>query len=381
MHSVHAPAGKMQYIQSVERCPSCQSRRVRRRRVPWLARIVKRFTVRRPDICDSCGWHGWRTPLLAARVVVQLPPQTRVSTKVDPLASTVGEDADPGGFLELFVSEKPSCQEGVPERQPESLGKAAPIEATPRIGSPTAPWMPRVISHARRLLHRVPHEQFVSGIRRYRLRRLQVSRSEVIRSSGFFALGLAGGAFVVWNASESALHAPRADTPSPMATSATTGTKPAEPPPPSRLGFPVASIGQIPSVAPPLQSARAPTRDRQRAAVVSGRPASSRPERRSTTRTRPAAQWTQVVGRGATAAGTLARSRGSLVIDSDPPGARVSVDGRPVGSTPLVLQDVPAGTHLVRLEADGYQAWAWTARVVANQQNRVTANLGRSVNR
>ena len=41
----------------------------------------------------------------------------------------------------------------------------------------------------------------------------------------------------------------------------------------------------------------------------------------------------------------------------------------------VVLQDVPAGTHLVRIEADGYQTWAWTARVVANQRSRVTAKL------
>jgi hypothetical protein len=53
----------------------------------------------------------------------------------------------------------------------------------------------------------------------------------------------------------------------------------------------------------------------------------------------------------------------------------VSLDGRAFGSTPIVLKDVPAGTHLVRLEADGYQVWAWTARVVANQPNTLTIKL------
>ena len=71
----------------------------------------------------------------------------------------------------------------------------------------------------------------------------------------------------------------------------------------------------------------------------------------------------------------MARSRGSVAIDSIPPGARVLVDGRLVGSTPLVLEDVPAGTRLVRVEADGYPVWAWTVRVVANQRSRVTVKL------
>jgi PEGA domain len=305
---------------------------------------------------------------------VELPPQTRASTKVDPLSSTVGDGAPPCDPLEMFESENSSCQESIPEHQPESLRQAAPIEATPRAGSPTALWLPRALSHARRLLHRVPHERFVSGLRRYQLRRLDVSRSEVIRLSGVFALGLAAGVFVVWNANESALQAPSADGPSPMARSGTTGTRSAEPPPQSRLSSPIASVGQIPSVAPPLQAARPRTRDRQRAAVVSGRPAPFQPERRSTTRTQPAAQSTQV-GLRTTAGGTLARSRGSVAIDSIPPGARVLLDGRRVGSTPLVLEDVPAGTHLVRVEADGYPVWAWTVRIVANQRSRVTVKL------
>jgi PEGA domain len=360
-------------------CPCCQSRRIRRRRVPWFARIAKRLTARRPYICDSCGWRGWRTPLLAPRVFVQLPPQTRDSTKVDPLSSTVGEDGRPCDPLELFESEKPSCQEGIPEHQPESVRQAAPAEATPRVESPTAPWLPRVRSHALRLFHRVSREQLVSGMRRYPLRRLEVSRSEVLRSSGFFAFGLAAGAFVVWSVSESALQAPSADRPSPMAV-ATTGTRPAESPPPSRLSVPVSSTGQIPSVAPRRQSAQAPTRNRQMTAVVFGRPAPSRPERRSIMWTSPAAQSTEAVV-GPTAAATLARSRGSLAVDSYPQVARVSVDGLRVGSTPLLLQNVPAGTHLVRVEADGYQVWAWTARVVANQRSSVTTKLYRTGNR
>ena len=232
--------------------------------------------------------------------------------------------------------------------------------------------MPRVLSHALRLLHTVPHEQLVSGMRRYQMKRLKVSRSEAIRFSVIFALGLTAGAFLVWHPNESTLRLPSTDTPSSEAI-------PAELSPPLPLSFPVASVGQIPSVGPRVPSARASTTNRQEATVVADRPAPSRPARQSTTRTSPTAQSTQGAMR-ATGAGTFARSRGSLAIDSHPPGARVSVDGRRVGSTPLV-KDMPAGTHLVRVEADGYQAWAWTARVVANQRSRVNVKLYNSASR
>jgi PEGA domain len=68
---------------------------------------------------------------------------------------------------------------------------------------------------------------------------------------------------------------------------------------------------------------------------------------------------------------------GALLVVSDPPGARVFVNGRLVGSTPLDLPDVPVGSRVVRVEADGYEAWASAIRVVANQQTRVDASLRR----
>lgn len=71
------------------------------------------------------------------------------------------------------------------------------------------------------------------------------------------------------------------------------------------------------------------------------------------------------------------RYRGALAIDSDPPGAVVSVDGRVVGSTPVLLRDMPAGSCVVRVESSGYELWSAAARVVANKQTRVTATLQR----
>jgi len=67
--------------------------------------------------------------------------------------------------------------------------------------------------------------------------------------------------------------------------------------------------------------------------------------------------------------------RGSLIVRSQPPGARVSVGGEPAGVTPAVLRGVPIGSRVVRVEADGYEAWSASVQVVADQQTQVTARL------
>jgi hypothetical protein len=74
----------------------------------------------------------------------------------------------------------------------------------------------------------------------------------------------------------------------------------------------------------------------------------------------------------------IAGYRGGLEIDSDPDGARVFVDGEEVGVTPIQLKDLPVGSRVVRVEADGYATWTTAARVVANRRARVSAVLQRS---
>jgi serine/threonine-protein kinase len=63
------------------------------------------------------------------------------------------------------------------------------------------------------------------------------------------------------------------------------------------------------------------------------------------------------------------------VVETRPPGARVVVDGRDRGATPLTLSDVPAGTHAVRLERPGYQTISTTVRVDARTRARVAVSL------
>ena len=66
---------------------------------------------------------------------------------------------------------------------------------------------------------------------------------------------------------------------------------------------------------------------------------------------------------------------GSIQVDSRPDGARVMLDGQLVGTTPVVVPDVASGTHRVRVERDGYQAWVTTVDVPPFDQVLVAASL------
>ncbi len=68
---------------------------------------------------------------------------------------------------------------------------------------------------------------------------------------------------------------------------------------------------------------------------------------------------------------------GSLFVDSRPRGARVFVDGRAVGVTPLSLADIPVGARVIRLELPNHRAWTDSRQVVAGATTRVTGSLER----
>jgi hypothetical protein len=66
---------------------------------------------------------------------------------------------------------------------------------------------------------------------------------------------------------------------------------------------------------------------------------------------------------------------GALLVESRPTGARVYVDGRLVGTTPMSVASIRVGSHVVRLELDGYRRWSDSVRVVAGERTRVAASL------
>jgi hypothetical protein len=68
---------------------------------------------------------------------------------------------------------------------------------------------------------------------------------------------------------------------------------------------------------------------------------------------------------------------GSIYIDSRPRGARVFLDNKQIGTTPLSIPDVPVGAHVVRLELPDHRTWSSSTRVTAGEQARVTGSLDR----
>jgi len=67
--------------------------------------------------------------------------------------------------------------------------------------------------------------------------------------------------------------------------------------------------------------------------------------------------------------------RGSLVVNSRPSGARVFLNGRSVGQTPLVLRNQLAGSRAVRVALDGYEPWSSAVQVIADTETHLRAEL------
>jgi len=62
-------------------------------------------------------------------------------------------------------------------------------------------------------------------------------------------------------------------------------------------------------------------------------------------------------------------------IRSQPPGARVAIDGKDVGTTPIERLKVDAGTRVVRVLRDGYLPWEDTYRARAGRTETIDAIL------
>ena len=66
---------------------------------------------------------------------------------------------------------------------------------------------------------------------------------------------------------------------------------------------------------------------------------------------------------------------GILSIESPIAGAQIHIDGKPVGVTPLVDWQLAAGSHVVRVELDGYLRWSSVVQIVSGRKLNVVANL------
>jgi len=142
------------------------------------------------------------------------------------------------------------------------------------------------------------------------------------------------------------------------------------PAPATPVGAPVAKQPETraQSTSTPQASRPSPNRVADRRAAAS-RSTPARPTDRTTDR--------RAATSAAAGSGTVGRFVGHLSVDSRPDGARVFLDGRPVGTTPLEMPTVGAGEHAIRLEREGYRRWSSSIRIVASEKTRVTASLER----
>jgi transcriptional regulator with XRE-family HTH domain len=68
-------------------------------------------------------------------------------------------------------------------------------------------------------------------------------------------------------------------------------------------------------------------------------------------------------------------SDGGFVIVSDPPGARVTVDGIGWGTTPLTIRNLSAGVKQIRLTKAGYESATSAVRLVDGQTTNINIAL------
>jgi hypothetical protein len=183
-----------------------------------------------------------------------------------------------------------------------------------------------------------------------------------------FAGGIATGVLIMWFATA------RPSTIVPPATPA-----PAQEPAVSAMGLPASLLDahsaqenvRARSTSQPHAIVPSVVTSGRRKDVVDQR---ARPSRAESTpaATRKSAASSPLAARNNTSPGFY---RGSLVLRSAPEGARVFVNGALVGSTPLILENLPVGSRAVRIEADGYQRWSASTRVVANKETHLSATL------
>jgi hypothetical protein len=69
---------------------------------------------------------------------------------------------------------------------------------------------------------------------------------------------------------------------------------------------------------------------------------------------------------------------GELEVKSEPSGAKVYMDGKEAGETPVVLSDIKMGRHLIRVAKEGYEAYEVLEQIGAGRK-KVIAHLKKTV--
>jgi hypothetical protein len=95
----------------------------------------------------------------------------------------------------------------------------------------------------------------------------------------------------------------------------------------------------------------------------------------------PSARLAFTLRRGSPAAPTAAptspRSVLTVLIESTPSGARISIDGRDLGPTPLTVRQLRPGTHTLELRMPAFRLWSQRLTVAAGDSRKIMATLER----
>jgi hypothetical protein len=74
-------------------------------------------------------------------------------------------------------------------------------------------------------------------------------------------------------------------------------------------------------------------------------------------------------------AGAAGRFVGTLRVGSQPAGAAVSINGKPIGVTPITLAQQRAGSLAVQITLEGFERWSAAVQVPAGRVTQVNATL------
>ena len=147
-------------------------------------------------------------------------------------------------------------------------------------------------------------------------------------------------------------------------------TRGTTPPESATISVPPANAARAPAPADIYLPAQRPPP----AAAPSGPSVRQAPAAKKTTRTATTPKTAS--SRTSTAKRPAAKTvPGSLSVESRPTGARVFLDGRLSGTTPLVLSKLTAGSHDVRVERTGYRRWSSRIQITSGRRSRLTASL------
>lgn len=300
-----------------------------------LADVGAKAAIRRPfsapERAAGASWDRRADVYSLAEIARALLGDAAATTDVKRILDAATSERPPSRPASAFALIESLEIALIPRAQPEPAPQPEPQRAAPRmIVTPPPP----VIEYDRPMLNRPERAE---------------SSFPWAATAAVLLAGLVVGGAVGYQAgwSRGASTAPLlVAPPQGVVTSTTVETTP-PPPPPDAIATPTPEPTPEPSP-PAARSARAQAPPPRRGSASSG-PAGS--------------------------AAVTNRSTGTVDIDSRPRGARVTVDGKPYGTTPLRVPALTPGNHQVRFELAGHKSLTSIVKIVGGELTPLKVSL------